>query len=98
MFIEEEIKLDFRDVLIRPKRSNLKSRSDVNITRTFSFKHAKDITEKIGCPTDSLEAMVRCLKDEKSAQDIVNTHTQYIVSFYVKKNIMSEALNCPLTQ
>ena len=44
MFIEEEIKLDFRDVLIRPKRSNLKSRSDVNITRTFSFKHAKDIT------------------------------------------------------
>ena len=48
-------------------------------------KHAKDITEKIGCPTDSLEAMVRCLKDEKSAQDIVNTHTQYIVSFYVTK-------------
>ena len=48
-------------------------------------KHAKDITQKIGCPTDTLEAMVRCLKDEKSAQDIVNTHTQYIVSFYVKK-------------
>ena len=36
---------------------------------------------KVGCPTDTLDEMVRCLKNEKSAQDIVDTHTQYIVSF-----------------
>lgn len=35
MRIENEEKLDFSDVLIRPKRSSLKSRADVDITRTF---------------------------------------------------------------
>jgi GMP reductase len=38
MRIEEDIKLDFKDVLIRPKRSTLKSRKDVDITRQFTFK------------------------------------------------------------
>jgi len=40
MHIEHEVKLDFRDVLIRPKRSTLTSRSDVDITREFVFRHA----------------------------------------------------------
>ena len=40
MHIEHEIKLDFKDVLIRPKRSTLTSRSDVDITRDFMFRHA----------------------------------------------------------
>ena len=31
--IEEETKLDFKDVLIRPKRSTLKSRSEVTLAR-----------------------------------------------------------------
>ena len=38
MRIEEEIKLDFKDVLIRPKRSTLRSRKDVDITRDYQFK------------------------------------------------------------
>ena len=38
MKIEDDIKLDFADVLIRPKRSNLDSRSKVDVTRTFTFK------------------------------------------------------------
>jgi len=37
--IEFDIKLDFNNVLIRPKRSTLKSRSDVCLERTFKFKH-----------------------------------------------------------
>ncbi len=41
MHIEHEIKLDYRDVLIRPKRSTLTSRSEVDITREFEFRHAK---------------------------------------------------------
>ena len=40
MHIEHEVKLDFKDVLIRPKRSTLTSRSDVDITREFVFRHA----------------------------------------------------------
>lgn len=38
MRIEESTKLDFKDVLIRPKRSTLRSRKDVDITRDFTFK------------------------------------------------------------
>ena len=38
MKIEDDIKLDFADVLIRPKRSTLDSRSKVNLNRTFKFK------------------------------------------------------------
>ena len=41
MRIEEDVKLDFKDVLIRPKRSTLKSRSEVALDRTFTFKHSK---------------------------------------------------------
>ena len=38
MRIEEELKLDYSDVLFRPKRSTLKSRKDVNLLRTYRFK------------------------------------------------------------
>jgi len=39
--IDNDIKLDFKDVLIRPKRSTLKSRADVDLTREFVFRHSK---------------------------------------------------------
>ena len=38
MRIETEVKLDFKDVLIRPKRSTLASRKDVDISREYTFK------------------------------------------------------------
>jgi len=38
--IDHDVKLDFKDVLIRPKRSVLRSRADVDITRTLCFKHS----------------------------------------------------------
>lgn len=41
MRIEEDVKLDFKDVLIRPKRSTLASRKEVDITRDFTFKWSK---------------------------------------------------------
>ena len=42
MRIEEDVKLDFKDVLMRPKRSTLTSRSEVDITRKFTFKHSDE--------------------------------------------------------
>jgi len=41
MRIEDDIKLDFKDVLIRPKRSTLASRKEVDLKRTYKFKHSK---------------------------------------------------------
>lgn len=41
MRIEADRKLDFDDVLIRPKRSSLKSRAEVELCRTLKLPHAK---------------------------------------------------------
>jgi GMP reductase len=41
MRIEQDIKLDFKDVLIRPKRSTLTSRSEVDISRDYVFLHSR---------------------------------------------------------
>ena len=43
MRIEAETKLDFDDVLIRPKRSTLASRSNVDLYRTYTFLNSKQI-------------------------------------------------------
>ena len=40
MRVVDEVKLDFSDVLIKPKRSELESRKDVGLTRDFRFKHS----------------------------------------------------------
>lgn len=45
MRIENDLKLGFKDVMIRPKRSTLKSRSQVDLEREFTFLHS-DITWK----------------------------------------------------
>jgi len=39
--VESDLKLGFKDVLIRPKRSTLKSRSLVELKRTYTFLHSR---------------------------------------------------------
>jgi GMP reductase len=39
MRLETDIKLDYKDVLIRPKRSTLKSRSEVSLERKYYFRN-----------------------------------------------------------
>lgn len=39
--IDNDIKLDFKDVLLRPKRSTLKSRSEVELARSYTFLNSK---------------------------------------------------------
>jgi len=45
--IEEDIKLDFKDVLIRPKRSTLKSRSQVQLAKTYTFRNSGQTWEGV---------------------------------------------------
>jgi len=47
MRIENEVKLDFCDVLIRPKRSNAPSRKDVELARNYKFLNSKQEWEGI---------------------------------------------------
>lgn len=44
MHIEDTLRLDFDDVLIRPKRSDLISRKEVDLSRSFVLKHGGEIS------------------------------------------------------
>jgi GMP reductase len=86
MHIETDMKLDFRDVLIRPKRSTLTSRSQANITRTFRFRHSG--TEWTGFPliasnmdTVGTFEMARSLAEFKA---LVALHKYYDVDSLVE--------------
>ena len=70
MRIETEMKLGFKDVMIRPKRSTLKSRSHVTLERDFKFLHSS--TSWSGVPimaanmdTVGTFAMAKALAEDK---------------------------------
>jgi GMP reductase len=46
MRLEEDMKYDYKDVLIRPKRSTLGSRKEVDLSRGFTFRNYKIDQEK----------------------------------------------------
>ena len=48
MRIDQDVKLDYKDVLIRPKRSTLSSRKQVSLERRFTFRnHIPDFPDNI---------------------------------------------------
>lgn len=51
MRIESDVKLDFQDVLLKPKRSTIESRRDIELKRTFKFRYA--LGEWTGVPVIS---------------------------------------------
>ena len=70
MRIEEDVKLDFGDVLIRPKRSTLVSRKNAVLERTFKFKHSNDTWTGIPIVASNMDhtgtiAMQHVLKGQK---------------------------------
>jgi GMP reductase len=84
MRIEFDEKLDFSDVLIRPKRSTLASRKEVDLQREYTFKHSKQTWKGIpimaanmdGVGTITLaknlqeHGLFTCLVKSYSVQDI----------------------------
>ena len=57
MKIEQDLKLDFQDVLIRPKRSNLSSRKEVNLIREFTFPYSKKKWKGIPLMTANMDTV-----------------------------------------
>jgi GMP reductase len=47
MRIENDVKLDFKDVLIRPKRSTLSSRKNVDVSREFTCKWSQRVIKGV---------------------------------------------------
>lgn len=57
MRFEEDVKLDFKDVLLRPKRNDMSSRADVDLLRQFSFKHSKNTWTGIPIMTSNMDTV-----------------------------------------
>lgn len=79
--IENEVLLDFDDVLIRPKRSTLKSRSEVDLETTYTFKHSKTIWSGIPIIAANMDGVGTLQVAEKLFKDrmftcLVKTYEQ----------------------
>ena len=84
MRIEQDIKLDYSDVLLRPKRSNLLSRKDVSLERTFNFYHSSRTWSGIPIMTANMATcgtfeMAKILSKHKI---ITTLHKYYCVKDY----------------
>ena len=70
MRIEDDVKLDFKDVLLKPKRSTLTSRRSVELCREFHFKNSDTIWSGVPIMASNMDgvgtfSMARALQQEK---------------------------------
>ena len=88
MRIEEDIKLDYKDVLIRPKRSTLKSRSQVKLERKFSFRNSKTDYEGVPIMASNMDGVGTFAMADKLAEGgiftcLVKTYTvEQLVEYF----------------
>ena len=91
MKIEQDIKLDFSDVLIRPKRSKLNSRSEVNLVKKMIFPNCKQVWSGVPIMVANMDTtgtiemfhslaknrMLTCLHKFVTAEQIIETFDRY---------------------
>ena len=101
MRIEEEIKLDYSDVLFRPKRSTLKSRKDVDLNRKYTFKHSRSSWKGIPIIASNMDGVgeidvAKKLTSHKLMTALTKQHDINKIGTIYKKNIFfdSIALSC----
>ena len=86
MRIEEDIKLDFRDVLIRPKRSTLSSRKEVDLVKFYRFKHSRYEYEGIPIMAANMDGvgtirMAETLNEHRLFTCLIKTYNRDIDNF-----------------
>tara|TARA_B100000579_G_scaffold350775_1_gene304669 strand:+ start:238 stop:1272 length:1035 start_codon:yes stop_codon:yes gene_type:complete len=75
--IEEELKLDYSDVLFRPKRSTLSSRKDVDLNRTYKFKYSRNEWSGIPIMAANMDGVGELgIADALSANEMVTCLTK----------------------
>ena len=101
MRIEEEIKLDYSDVLFRPKRSTLKSRKDVDLNRKYTFKHSRSSWKGIPIIASNMDGVgeidvAKKLSSHKLMTALTKQHDINQIGTIYKKNISFDtiALSC----
>ncbi|RTL59060.1 MAG: GMP reductase [Sphingobacteriales bacterium] len=91
MRIESDIKLGFKDVMIRPKRSTLSSRSEVSLMRKFKFMHGGKDWEGIPVMAANMDTvgtfeMATALASEQLFTAVHKHYTPDQWKFFMNKN------------
>lgn len=103
MRIIEEVKLDFQDVLLKPKRSTIRSRKDVELNREFRFKYAYETWKGIPIVSANMTSvttnavmsimeynhMLACIPKDFHHRAWGHDRTYVIPSFGHKQNIIN---------
>lgn len=79
MRIENDIKLDYSDVLLRPKRSTMGSRSEVNLSRQYKFRNSQQYYSGVPIVASNMDGvgtydMAKALFQHKSLTCLVKSH------------------------
>ena len=80
MHLDNEIKLDYKDVLLKPKRSTLSSRRDVDMTRKFVFRNSGETYECCPIIASNMDgvgtfSMAKVIQEYKMMTTITKTTT-----------------------
>ena len=86
MRIEDDVKLDFRDVLIRPKRSTLSSRKQVDLIRFYRFKHSRYEYEGVPIMASNMDGvgtltMANALQEHRLFTCLVKSYNRNVSTF-----------------
>ncbi|WP_135076183.1 GMP reductase [Terasakiella sp. SH-1] len=101
MRIDTEVKLDYKNVLIRPKRSYLLSRSEVDMEREFRFPHAPITWKGVPIIAANMDTVgtFKMAKVLAAHGAMTALHKFYALEDYqafVNGNLLNEAENIPL--
>ena len=81
MRIEDDVKLDYKDVLFKPKRSKLESRRDVDLMRTFKFHSSGNEWTGVPIMSSNMDgvgtfSMAKVLQDHKMLT-VIGKHNSF---------------------
>ena len=81
MRIEDDVKLDYKDVLFKPKRSKLESRRDVDLMRTFKFHSSGNEWTGVPIMSSNMDgvgtfSMAKVLQDHKMLT-VIGKHNNF---------------------
>ena len=80
MRLDNEVKLDYKDVLLKPKRSTLSSRRDVEMSRSFTFRNSGETYECCPIIASNMDgvgtfSMAKVIQEYKMLTTITKTTT-----------------------
>ena len=91
MHIEMDTKLDYADVLLRPKRSTLESRNDVELKRRFTFPHSKRVINVVPIIASNMDgvgtrSMAKALADQDMLTSLVKSLTHEDLNIFYSES------------